>query len=232
MIWPRNSLRYTRSVPVRSKLGSIAVCRVQPTCLRYSTSWVCIKFDISSLNRACCPAPLYRGSGARSLSGSWVRVGHIANDREVLKETRPHVLIGTPGSRSGQRCGACQSFVSKLWEARQARFRSVRARSLLQRRGVNFTVRSDREGHLKTETRPPVDGQCPEAVCFGVLHNASTAVSAHYQSQLKRAVSFHASSQRLCSNWRDDCLAPRKGSQTVLHDAVGSPPWELAGSVI
>ena len=165
-----------------------------------------------------------------SLSGSWVRVGHIANDREVLKETRPHVLIGTPGSRSCQRCGACQSLVSKLWEARQARFRSARARSLLQRRGVNFTVRSDGEGHLKTETPPPVDGQ--RSTCFGVFHNASTAVSAHYQRQQNRAISLHASSPRLCSSWRDVCFAPRKGSQIVLHDAVGSPPWEMAGSVI
>ena len=235
-------MRYTRSVPVRSKLGSSAASRVQPICLRYCTPWVCIKFDISSLYPLfhaglLSSAFVSRVGRALSLSGSWVRVGHIANDREVLKETRPHVLIGTPGSRSCQRCGACQSLVSKLWEARQARFRSARARSLLQRRGVNFTVRSDGEGHLKTETPTPVDGQRSTMPSGGLLWSSSQcqhnhAVSAHYQRQQNRAISLHASSPRLCSSWRDGCLAPRKGSQIVLHDAVGSPPWELAGSVI
>ena len=95
------------------------------------------------------------GRARLSLSGSWVRVGHIANDREVLKETRPHVLIGTPGSRSCQRCGCLPEFGFETLGGKTSTLpQCARKKLATKNRGVNFTVRSDGEGHLKTEDAP------------------------------------------------------------------------------
>ena len=133
--------------------------------------------------------------------------------------------------------------LARVWfrnfgEARQARFRSARARSLLQRRGVNFTVRSDGEGHLENRDAPASgraakhDAEWRSALEFFTMHSTATPWALTTSVNRTELFLFMLPRRGFVQIGETIVLAPRKGSQTVLHDAVRSSPWELAGSVV